>query len=143
MAAIPSEWLDDEAIRAIYRKKVIAVVGISRDPSKAAGYVPEYLLEQGYNVIPVNPFAGTIMGRKCYKTIADVPVTIDVVDVFRPSDEAAKVVEDAVAKGVKTVWLQEGIFSPEAAAKARAADITIVWNRCIMKEHRRLFGAVP
>jgi predicted CoA-binding protein len=141
MSAIPKDGLDDALIRKVLSRRSIAVVGASRDLAKAAGYVPEFLQRNAYNVIPVNPFADVILGKKCFKTLADVKEEVDVVDVFRPSAEAAKVVEEAAATGVKTVWLQEGIYSLEAAEKARTLGLTLVWDRCMMKEHQRLKGA--
>jgi hypothetical protein len=140
MSTIPKDGLDDTKIREILSKKSVAVVGASRDLAKAAGYVPEFLQRNGYYVIPVNPFADAILGRKCFKTLAEVTEEVEVVDVFRPSAESAKVVEEAAARGVKTVWLQEGIYSREAAEKARMMGLTLVWDRCMMKEHQRLNG---
>ena len=141
MSDIPKDGLDDRRVSGILSKRTIAVVGASRDTGKAAGYVPEYLIRNGYEVIPVNPFADVVLGRKCFKSLGEVDRAIDVVDVFRPSPEAAKVVEEAAAKGVKTVWLQEGIYSPEAAQRAQRLGLTLVWDRCMMKEHQRLRGA--
>jgi hypothetical protein len=141
MSDIPGDGLDDEVIKGILRKRHIAVVGASRDTAKAAGFVPEFLMKNGYDIIPVNPFAETILGRRCYKSLADIGDRVDVVDVFRPSAEAERVVGDAAAKGVKIVWLQEGIYSPGAAQKGRAMGLTIAWNRCLMKEFQRVHGA--
>jgi predicted CoA-binding protein len=141
MSTIPKDGLDDAKIRVILSLKNIAVVGASRDLAKAAGNVPQYLQRNGYNIIPVNPFADNILGRRCFKSLAEVTEKMEVVDVFRPSAEAAKVVEDAAASGVKTVWLQEEIYSPEAAKRAKALGLTLVWDRCMMKEHQRLHGA--
>ncbi|MGA1975858.1 MAG: CoA-binding protein [Conexivisphaerales archaeon] len=140
MSSIPRDGLDEAAIEEILRKRNVAVVGASRDLSKAAGFVPEFLLRNGYNIIPVNPFADTILGRKCFKSLADVTERIDLVDVFRPGPEAAKVVEDAAARGVHTVWLQEGIYSPEAAEKGKSLGVTLAWDRCMKKEYQRIHG---
>jgi predicted CoA-binding protein len=142
MSYIPKDGLDDAKISEILSKRNIAVVGASRDPAKAAGFVPEFLQKNGYNIIPVNPFADNVLGKKCFKSLAEVTEKMDVVDVFRPSAEAAKVVEDAAATGVKTVWLQEGIYSPEAAERARSLGLTLAWDRCMKKEHQRLRGAL-
>ena len=141
MSYIPRDGLDDTKISEILSKRNIAVVGASRDLAKAAGFVPDFLLKKGYNVIPVNPFADSILDRKCYKALADVPGEVDVVDVFRPSAEAAKVVEEAASRGVKVVWLQEGIYSPEAAERGRALGLTVAWDRCLKKEFQRIKGA--
>jgi predicted CoA-binding protein len=140
MSAIPRDGLDDAAIRRILSLRRVAVVGASRDPAKPSGFVPEYLQRNGYEISPVNPFAEELYGRKCFKSLADVPGTIDIVDVFRPSAEAAKVVGDAIARGAKVVWLQEGIYSPEAADAAKKAGITIAWDRCMKKQHERNHG---
>jgi predicted CoA-binding protein len=142
MSIIPKDDLDDAKIGEILSKRNIAVIGASRDLAKAAGFVPEFLQENGYNIIPVNPFADKLLGRKCFKSLAEVTESMDVVEVFRPSAEAARVVEEAAAKGVKTVWLQEGIYSPEAAERARVLGLALAWDRCMKKEHQRLRGAV-
>ena len=142
MSIIPKDGLDDARIGEILSRRNIAVVGASRDLAKAAGFVPEFLQKNGYNIIPVNPFADNVLGKKCFKSLAEVTESMDVVEVFRPSTEAARVVEEAAARGVKTVWLQEGIYSPEAAKRGRALGLTLAWDRCIKKEHQRLHGAM-
>ncbi|GBC72839.1 hypothetical protein HRbin04_00234 [archaeon HR04] len=133
-------YTDDE-IRSILSLKNIAVVGISRDPNKDAHIVPRYLMENGYNIIPVNPLADEILGRKAYKSLKDVPddVRIDLVDVFRPSDQVLPIVKEAVEKGVKAIWLQLGIYNKEAVEEARRHGIKVVYNRCMMQEHKRLY----
>jgi len=129
----------DEQIKKIYALKNIAVVGMSKNPEKAAHYVPKYLTEQGYNIIPVNPTADEILGKKCYPSLLDIPVPIDIVDVFRPSDQVKSVVEEAIKIKPKVVWLQEGIHDPEAESLAKKAGIDVVFNRCMLAEHQRLF----
>ncbi|MFN4336621.1 MAG: CoA-binding protein [Candidatus Nitrosocaldus sp.] len=129
----------DEEIRSILSLKNIAVVGISRDPSKDAHIVPRYLMENGYNIIPVNPFADEVLGKRSYKSLMDVPDTVDVVDVFRPSDQVYPVVKDAIRKGVKAIWLQLGIYDKEAVEEAMKHGIKVVYNRCMMQEHKRLY----
>jgi hypothetical protein len=129
----------DEQIKKIYALKNIAVVGMSKNPEKAAHYVPKYLAEQGYNIIPVNPTTDEILGKKCYSSLLDVPVSIDIVDVFRPSDQVKPVVEEAIKIKPKVVWLQEGIHDPEAESLAKKAGIDVVFNRCMLAEHQRLF----
>jgi uncharacterized protein len=129
----------DEQIKKIYALKNIAVVGMSKNPEKAAHYVPKYLTEQGYNIIPVNPTADEILGKKCYHSLLDIPVPIDIVDVFRPSDQVKPVVEEAIKIKPKVVWLQEGIHDPEAESLAKKAGIDVVFNRCMLAEHQRLF----
>lgn len=129
----------DEQIRKFYSLKNIAVIGISKNPEKAAHYVPKYLAEKGYNIIPVNPTTDKILDKKCYREIAEVPDSIDIVDVFRPSEEVLPVVREAVKKNPKVIWLQEGIHNSEAEDLARKAGIEVVFNRCILAEHQRLF----
>ncbi|MHB8603315.1 MAG: CoA-binding protein [Nitrosotalea sp.] len=130
----------DDDIRKIYSLKNVAVVGMSKNPDKAAHYVPKYLIDQGYNVIPVNPTATEILGRKCYSTLLDIPGVVDVVDVFRPSDQVMPVVEEAVKIKPKVIWLQEGIHDMAAEDVAKKAGIPIiVFNRCMLAEHKRLF----
>jgi len=129
----------DEQIRKFYLLKNITVIGMSKNPEKAAHYVPKYLAERGYNIIPVNPTTDKILDKKCYREIAEVPDSIDIVDVFRPSEEVLPVVREAVKKNPKVIWLQEGIHNSEAEELARKAGIEVVFNRCILAEHQRLF----
>ena len=128
----------DSEIKQILSMKNVAVVGMSRDPSKDAHHVPKYLIENGYNVIPVNPTAEEILGRKCYKSLLDVPDKIDIVDVFRPSEDVPPIVKDAITKGAKVVWMQLGISNNEAAQEASKHGIKVVYNRCMLVEHGRL-----
>jgi predicted CoA-binding protein len=129
----------DDEIRTIYSMKNIAVVGMSKNPDKAAHYVPKYLLEHGFNVIPVNPTSVEILGRTCYSNLLDISQEIDIVDVFRPSDQVMPVVEEAIKIKPKVIWLQEGIHNPEAEKIALKAGIDVVYNRCMLAEHQRLF----
>ncbi len=131
-------YTDDE-IRQILSLKNVAVVGMSKNADKAAHYVPKYLLMQGYNVMPVNPTADEILEKKCFQSLQDVDQSIDIVDVFRPSDQVVPVVQEAIKKKPKVIWLQEGIHNPEAEEMARKAGIKIVFNRCMLAEHQRLF----
>lgn len=131
-------YTDDE-IRKILSLKNVAVVGMSKNAEKAAHYVPKYLLMQGYNVMPVNPTADEILEKKCFSSLQDVDQSIDIVDVFRPSDQVVPVVREAIKKKPKVIWLQEGIHNPEAEDMARKAGIKIVFNRCMLAEHQRLF----
>ena len=128
----------DSEIKQILSMKNVAVVGMSKDPNKDAHHVPKYLIENGYNVIPVNPTAEEILGRKCYKSLLDVPDKIDIVDVFRPSEHVPPIVKDAITKGVKVVWMQLGISNNEAAQEASEHGIKVVYNRCMLIEHGRL-----
>jgi hypothetical protein len=119
----PRQILEDSA--------TIAVVGASRDSDKSAHAVPLQLLRHGWRVIPVNPYADEIWGQPCYARLADIPEPVDLVNVFRPADQAPAVVRDAVAIGAKAVWLQQGIVSPEARRIAVEAGIDYVEDLCI------------
>ena len=131
----------DDEIKKFYTMKNIAVVGMSKNEEKAAHYVPRYLIDHGYNVIPVNPTATEILGRKSYPAISSIPDRIDIVDIFRRSEDVPSVVEDTLKKeDIKVIWMQEGIYSKEAEKMAKEKDISAVYNRCMMAEHRRLFS---
>ncbi len=129
----------DDEIRKIYSMKNIAVVGMSKNPDKAAHYVPKYLLDHGFNVIPVNPTTTEILGKKCYSSLLDIAENVDVVDVFRPSDQVLPVIEESLKIKPKVIWLQEGIHNPTAEQVALKAGIDVVYNRCMLAEHQRLF----
>ncbi len=133
---------DDRVMREVlttYRR--IAVVGMSKNPEKDAHTVPKYLLERGYDVIPVNPTATEILGRKAYPDLTSIPGGYDIVDVFRPSPDVPAVVDEAIRDGRgKVIWTQLGIRNEPAAEKAEAAGFTVVQARCIRTEHLRLFG---
>ena len=131
-------YTDDE-IRDILSLKHVAVIGMSKNDNKAAHYVPKYLSENGYDIIPVNPTTDEILGKKCYSTISDVNGAIDIIDVFRPSESILPVVEEAIKKNPKVIWLQEGIHNLEAEEMARKKGIKVVFNRCMLAEHQRLF----
>ena len=129
----------DAEIRDILSLRHVVVIGMSKNDNKAAHYVPKYLSENGFDIIPVNPTTDKILGKKCYSTISDVDGDIDIVDVFRPSDLVLSVVEEAIKKNPKVIWLQEGIHNPEAEDMARKKGIKVVFNRCMLAEHQRLF----
>ena len=130
---------DEDELRRIYADtKTIAVVGASANEEKAAHTIPRYLQRQGYRVIPVNPRGGEILGEKVYEKLADVPEPIDVVDVFRPSEETPAVARDAVAVGAKVLWLQEDISSEEAERIASEGGLEVVMDLCMGATHHRL-----
>jgi hypothetical protein len=139
MIVMETDRYSDSEIKEILSMKNVAVVGMSKNPEKDAHQIPRYLMNNGYNVIPVNPTADEILGKKCYKNLRDVPDNVDIVDVFRPSEDVPPVVKDAIAKGVKVVWMQLGISNNEAAKEASEKGIKVVYNRCMLQEHRRLF----
>jgi predicted CoA-binding protein len=133
----------DETIeRVLARTRTIAVVGASRDPAKPAHSIPAMLQRAGYRIIPVNPYADELLGEVVHRSLATIGERIDLVDVFRPSDEAATVVNDAIAAGARAVWLQQDIVSAEAAALAADAGIDFVEDRCLGVEVR-LRGTKP
>jgi predicted CoA-binding protein len=132
----------DSEIRRFYDLKNIAVVGMSRNEEKPAHFVPKFLIEHGYNIIPVNPTTAEVLGRKSYPAISEIPndLNIDIVDVFRRSEDVPDVVEDAIKKkAIKLIWMQLGISNEEAERKAKENGIDVVFNRCMMVEHNRLF----
>jgi predicted CoA-binding protein len=131
----------DDEIRKFYTLKRIAVVGMSKNEDKAAHYVPKYLIDHGYNVIPVNPSATEILGRKSYASVSDIHHEIDIVDIFRPSEDVLGIVEEALKKeGIKVIWMQKGIHSEKAEKIAEEKNVSVVYNRCMMAEHERLFS---
>jgi len=129
----------DDEIRDILSLKRIAVIGMSKYENKAAHYVPKYLYENGYDVTPINPTTDEILGKKCYASISDVASEIDIIDVFRPSDQILSVIREVIQKKPKVIWFQEGIHNPDAEEMAKKAGIKVVFNRCMLAEHRRLF----
>lgn len=139
MLAMPVE--SDAELREILGLETIAVVGCSATPGKDAHEIPKYLKEHGYEVIPINPFADEIFGREPYDSLADVEEAVDIVDVFRPSDEVAGIVDDALERDdVKVIWTQLGIADDEAAERAEADGRQVVQDKCMKVEHQRLVG---
>ncbi len=130
---------NDDELREILGLDTVAVVGCSTSPEKEAHEIPAYLIEHGYDVIPVNPFADEIFGRKAYDTLSDVPREVDIVDVFRPSEEVSGIVEETVDReDVDVVWTQLGIRDDEAAERAEQAGKRVVQDKCMKIEHQRL-----
>jgi uncharacterized protein len=116
----------------------IAVVGLSPDQGKPSFEVAAYLQRAGYRIIPVNPACQEILGERCYPTLADIPDEVEIVDVFRRAEFLPEVVEQAIAKGAKVVWMQKGIVNQAAAARAEEAGLTVVMDLCLLKEHHKL-----
>lgn len=136
-----SDSHSDSEIKGFYKLKNIAVVGMSKNEEKPSHFVPKYLVERGYNVIPINPTVTEVFGKKSHPSIADVPEKIDIVDVFRRPEDVLSVIDDAIRKnGIRLVWMQTGIYNEEAEKKAKENGIDVVYNRCMMAEHRRLLG---
>ena len=131
----------DSQLKKIYELKNIAVVGMSTKKEKAGHFVPKYLFQQGFNVIPVNPTVSEVLGRRSYSAVSDIPDRVDVVDIFRKSEDVPPIVNDAIDKKdhIKVIWMQEGIYNEEAEKKGIENGLDVVFNRCMMAEHRRLF----
>ncbi len=126
--------------RILAETKTIALVGLSSEKTKASNMVASYLHDEGYRVIPVTPKPGVILGEESYPDLKSIPFPIDLVDIFRPANEVAGIVEDAMAIGAKAVWMQLRIIDLEAAARAQAAGLDVVVDRCIKMEHGRYSG---
>jgi predicted CoA-binding protein len=117
--------------------KTIAVVGLSSDPRRPSNSVAAYMRRSGYRVIPVNPNETQVFGEKSYPSLADVPGPVDLVDIFRRSEEAGQAVDEAISIGAKAVWLQEGVIDTAAADRAAGAGLLVVMDRCWLKDHLR------
>jgi len=134
--------LDDKELKAtLSRYKRIAVVGMSKDPQKDAQRIPMYLKNAGYEIIPVNPTATEIAGMKAYRSLSEVPLNFDIVQIFRPSEAVPSIVDEALKTKAKVIWMQLGISNEEAAERARMAGKIVVQDRCMMMEHMRLIKA--
>lgn len=127
----------DTIRRILDECRTIAVVGLSSDSSRPSHGVSSYMRSRGYRVIPVNPNETEVFGEKAYPDLFAVPEKVDLVDVFRRSDEAGKAVDQAIAVGAKAVWLQEGVIDGDAAQRALDAGLLVVMDRCLLKEHMR------
>jgi predicted CoA-binding protein len=127
-------------IPEILRKsRVIAVVGLSNKRARPSYGVSEYMQKHGYRIIPVNPNESEVLGEKSYARLEDIPEHVDIVDIFRRSELVAPVVESAIRIGARAVWMQEGVVDLSAGKKAKAAGLSVVIDRCILKEHQRYF----
>jgi uncharacterized protein len=118
--------------------RTIAVVGLSSKRYRPSFGVAEYMKSAGFRIIPVNPFESAVMGEKSYPNLDSIPDHVDIVDIFRRAEFVPEIVEAAIRIGARAIWMQEGVIHEEAAAKARAAGLEVVMDRCILKEHRRL-----
>ena len=128
----------DDVQRILKQTKTIAVVGLSDKPDRDSYQIASYLQQQGYRVIPVNPRVNEVLGEKAYPSLRDVPDPVDVVDIFRRSEDVPPIVEDAIAIGAKVVWMQAGIVNEEAAARAEAAGLAVIMDACMRSAHRTL-----
>ncbi len=131
----------DDVQRILKQTKTIAVVGLSDKPDRDSYQIASYLQQQGYRIIPVNPRVNEVLGEKAYPSLRDVPDPVDVVDIFRRSEDVPPIVEDAIAIGAKVVWMQSGIVNEEAAARAEAAGLAVIMDACMRSAHRTLRAA--
>jgi predicted CoA-binding protein len=120
--------------------KTIAVVGLSSRRSRPSYGVSEYMQLQGYRIIPVNPNETEVLGEKAWATLEDIPERVDIVDIFRRSENVPEIVDAAIRIGARGVWMQEGVIHDAAAETARSAGLEVVMDRCILKEHRKMLG---
>lgn len=140
-----SDRYDDQYLRRILREtKTIAMVGASANWNRPSYFASRYLLDRGYKVIPVNPAAAgqEILGQKVYASLEDLPAKVDMVDIFRNSEAAGPITDDAIRHGAKIVWMQLGVVNEAAAERARNAGLKVVMNRCPKIEHARLCGTI-
>lgn len=131
------------AVRRILREsRTIAVVGLSPNPERPSHQVARYLQEAGYRIIPVNPGQSEILGEPCYPDLRSVPVKIDVVDIFRRSEEVEPIVREAIAIGAKMIWMQQGIVNEAAARLTEEAGLIVIMDRCLKVELEQLRGSL-
>jgi len=128
--------------RVLQQTRRIAVVGLSANWHRPSFFAAKYMQDRGYTIIPVNPAYTEVLGQKCYPSLRDLPMEVDMVDVFRKPEEVPAIADDAIAIGARTLWLQLGVIAPEAAAKAEAAGLEVVMDRCVKIEYARLFGGL-
>ena len=128
--------------RVLSEDRVIAVVGLSAHWYRPSYFAAKYMQERGYRIVPVNPTYDEVLGERCYPSLRDVPEPIDMVDVFRKSADVMPVVEDAIAIGARTLWLQLGVINQQAVARAEEAGLRVVMDRCVKIEYGRLFGGL-
>jgi len=127
---------EDVITNVLRNARTIAVIGLSNDPMRPSYGVTEYMQRQGYRIIPVNPRVPEILGEKSYAKLSDIPGKIDIVDVFRRLEAVPEIVDEVIALKLPVIWLQESVVHDEAAEKARNAGVTVIMDKCILKEHR-------
>jgi uncharacterized protein len=132
--------MEDEIKEILTSYKTIAIVGISNKPDRDSYIVAEYLLNQGYKIIPVNPNIDTVLGLKAYPDLISIPEDIEIVDIFRRPEFVDEIVDQAIEKRAKVVWMQLGVINESAAEKARKAGLKVIMNKCIKVEHMYRFG---
>ena len=129
---------EDDILR---KYNCVAIVGVSPNEDRDSNRVARYLSEHGYNVIPVNPNATQIIGKKCYPDLISIPQQVEIVDIFRKPEEVGPTADEAIKVGAKVIWMQEGIEHLDGTARARAAGLTVIQDRCILKEYAKRFVA--
>ena len=130
---------DDRVIEQIlHRAKTIAVVGASPKPGRDSGSIAQFLAGRGYTVLPVNPAYDEVLGMKCYADLASTGSKIDIVDIFRKPEEVLPIIDEAIAIGASTIWMQLGVVNEDAAKRAEEAGLNVIMDRCIAVDHRRL-----
>ncbi|MBT0959660.1 CoA-binding protein [Denitromonas iodatirespirans] len=128
--------------RVLAQTRTIAVVGLSAKWHRPSFFAAQYMQQHGYTIIPVNPAYDEVLGQTCYASLRDVPVPVDMVDCFRKSEEIMPLVDDAIAIGARTLWMQLGVINHEAVERAEAAGLQVVMDRCVKIEYARLFGGL-
>jgi uncharacterized protein len=131
-----------DRLRILRQARTIAMVGLSSNPFRPSHFAAIYMLAEGYEVIPVNPREREILGRRCYPSLRDLPMPVDIVDIFRDPQAVPPIVEEAIAIGAKVVWMQLGVINEEAARRAREAGLEVVMDACVKIEHARFFGGL-
>ena len=134
---------DIQTLRRILKTNhTIAIVGLSANWYRPSNFAAKYMMEHGYRVIPVNPSYQEVLGEKCYPSLRDIPEKVDIVDCFRKSADIPPIADEAIAIGARVLWMQIGVIDQASAAKARAAGLDVVMDRCVKIEHARLFGGL-
>src|SRR5512139_923209 len=134
---------DTHKLRRILRdNRTVAVVGLSANWYRPSYFAAKYLQEHGYRIVPVNPAYDAVLGEKCYRSLAEIPGKVDIVDCFRRSEEIPAIADEAIAIGAKVLWMQLGVTNEAARRKAEAAGLEVVEDRCVKIEHGRLFGGL-
>ncbi len=135
--------IDSQKLRRILKENHrIAVVGLSADPMRPSYFAAKYLIDHGYEIVPVNPKYTEVLGEACYRSLGDIPGKVDIVDLFQKPDRIPRLVDEAIAIGARVVWMQLGIVHHEAAQKVEAAGLEVVMDRCMKIEYARLFGGL-
>ncbi len=131
--------MPDSIQTILERYRTLAVVGLSSKPMRPSHGVCSYMQSHGYHIIPINPHEESVLGEKAYASLEDVPEAVDLVVIFRRSEYVPEVVEEAIHRGAKVIWMQEGVQNEDAAQRARQAGLEVVQDRCILKEHAKHF----